>query len=72
MVVKAAVLGKMVEEVKEDLHARKENLKDTLGELKTRISLKEVGTPVLFSDDTILGKHFKKARELSARTLGRR
>ena len=65
-------IRKIVEEARKDLHDRKENLKGTLGEMKERISLKEVGTPILFSDDTILGKHFKKAREITARTLGRR
>ena len=65
-------IRKIVEEVKEDLHDRKENLKGTLGELKDRISLKEVGTPILFSDDTVLGKHFKRAREITAKTLGKR
>lgn len=70
--VKAAVLGKMAEVAKEDFTARKENWMDTLREIKTRISLKEVGTPIFFSDDTILGKHFKKAREISARALRRK
>ena len=72
MVVKGAVLGKVAETAKEDLAARKDNWKDTLREIKTRISLKEVGTPIMFSDDTILGKHFKKAREITARAFGRR
>ena len=72
MVVKVAVLGKMAEVAKEDLDARKENWKDTLRKIKTRISLKEVGTPIMFSDDTILGRHFKKARAITARAFGRR
>jgi len=71
MVVEKTI-GKIVDEAKEDLHARRENWMDTFRELKTRLSLKEVGKPILFSDDTILGKHFKKAREITARTLGRR
>ena len=61
-----------MDDVKEDLHDRKENLKGTLGELKDRISLKKAGTPILFSDDTVLGKHFKRAREITAKTLGKR
>ena len=67
-----AVLGKIAEEIKEDLHARKENWKESLGNMKTRIRLKKAGTPIILSDDTILGKHIKKAREITAKTLGRR
>ena len=65
-------IRKIVDEARKDLRDRTENWKSTLGELKDRISLKEVGTPILFSDDTVLGKHFKKAREITARTLGKR
>lgn len=65
-------VGKIIDEVKADLHARKENWNDTFRGLKERVSLKEVGNPILISEDTVLGKHFKKAREITAKTIGRK
>jgi len=65
-------LGKVVDEIKRDLNARKENWKETFRDLKTRLSLKEVGKPIIIGRDTIVGKHGEKAREITARTLGRR
>ena len=65
-------IRKIAEGAKKDLSDRMDNWKSTLKEVKERVSLKDVGKPILFSDDTILGKHFNKAREITARTLGRR
>lgn len=65
-------IGKIVEEIKADLHDRKENWKDTWEAAKKRLSLKEVGKPLIFSEDTIIGRHSKRARERTARTLRRK
>lgn len=68
---KEGVLGKIFEGVREDLRARGENWKDTLKEIKGRLSIKETGRPLIFGEDTIIGKHSKKARAITKRTLER-
>ena len=65
-------VGKILDEVKADLHARKENWKKTLQELKTRISTKDSGKNILISKDTIIGEHGKRSREITGKILGRK
>lgn len=65
-------IGKILDEIRVDLRARKDNWKGSLVEAKERLSLKKAGKPLLFSEDTIIGKHSRKAREITARTLRRK
>ena len=69
--VKETTLGKILEGVRKDLSARGENWKGTLKEVKERLSPKEAGKPLIFGEDTIIGRHSKRAREITKKTLER-
>lgn len=66
-------IGKIVDRLKADVKARRENFKETWEETKERFNYKgPAGKPVLISENTILGRHVKKAREITQTTLGRK